>query len=133
MEYSEFTEKIFSLIISKSFLAKSQEIKFILSSINNPTKHIQVFQHKILQQLKFIELTGWIEPDLIKLIDIISKYLKFKLNSDIQKELIVSAKGSPRFIKKYFRNIIAINKKDEDTLKAILSETERELSLNQNG
>ena len=44
-------------------------------------------------------------------------------------EIIEAAEGSPRFIKKFFGNVISILKKDEDNLRLILAETVRELRI----
>lgn len=127
-EKKEFTEKIFSLIISKAFINELDNVKFVLSSIDDQSKNIQLFQQKILQQIKFIKLNYWQDKEIIELVDLIIDVTKINLPKDLKNELILIAKGSPRFVKKYFRNVFAVNKFDENTLRQMLSETERELS-----
>lgn len=125
-QYKEFTEKILSLLIAKTYSPQLLNVKFVLSSINNPTKHIQLFQHKVHQQIKFVELKYWDTQDIEKLIDIISRNLKTPITSDFKNALVKSAKGSPRFIKKCFRNLFAIGIFDQMAFTNALSETEKE-------
>jgi nucleoside phosphorylase len=126
-DQKEFAEKIFSIIISKNFINGLSKIKFVLSSIQNPAVNIPLVQHKIHQQISFIPLEYWLEEDIVDLIELILNEFKFILKSEFKKELIASAKGSPRFIKKFFRSIYTLNKVDDKTLRVILKETEREL------
>jgi nucleoside phosphorylase len=125
-QYKEFTEKMLSLLIAKTYSSQLLNVKFVLSSINNPTKHIQLFQQKVHQQIKFIELKYWDNQDIEKLVDVISKNLKIPITPDFKNALVKSAKGSPRFIKKCFRNLFAIGKFDQLAFTKALSETEKE-------
>lgn len=127
-DQKEFAEKIFSIIISKNFQIGLRNIKFVLSSIENPSIKIPLVQQKIHQQVSFIQLKYWDDEILDKLVDMILSEFKFNLKTDFKKELISSAKGSPRFIKKFFRSIYTLNKTDDKTLRMILKETERDLS-----
>lgn len=128
-EYKEFTEKMLSLLISKSYSSNILSIKFVLSSINSPIKHIHVFQQKIFQQIKFNELKYWDEKEIQKLVDIICVNFQLVFKSDFKERLIKSSKGSPRFIKKFFRNLFAVAELNDSRLFATLKETERELNL----
>lgn len=125
-QYKEFTEKMLSLLIAKTYSSQLLNVKFVLSSINNPVKHIQLFQQKIHQQIKFIELKYWENKDIEKLIDIISSNLKVTIRQEFKDTLVKSAKGSPRFVKKCFRNLFAIGIFDQATFTKALSETEKE-------
>lgn len=126
-EQKEFAEKIFSIIISMNFINGLSKIKFVLSSIQNPAKNIPIVQHKIHQQISFIPLFYWKEEEIVNLIELILIEFKLNLNSEFKKDLITIAKGSPRFVKKFFRSIYTLDKVDEKTLRVILKETEREL------
>lgn len=125
-QYKEFTEKMLSLLIAKTYSSQLLNVKFVLSSINNPTKHIQLFQQKVHQQIKFVELKYWDNQDIEKLIDVISINLKIPITPDLKNTLVKSAKGSPRFIKKCFRNLFAIGNFDQMAFTKALSETEKE-------
>ena len=127
-DQKEFAEKIFSIIISKNFINGLSKIKFVLSSIESPVINIPIVQQKIHQQISFVSLEYWKEEDIVKLVEMILEEFKLNLNPDFKKELITSAKGSPRFIKKFFRSIYTLNKVDDKTLRIILKETERDLS-----
>lgn len=126
-EYKEFTGKMFSLLSAKNLIVGLEEIRFVLSSINNPVEYLQVFQQKIHEQLKFVVLEYWEKEEIMELIEIIENELQFSLPAYIKEELVITAAGSPRFIKKFFRSTYIIGKCDEKTLKHILKETERDL------
>lgn len=127
-EYKEFSGKLFSLLSAKNLIVGLDRIRFVLSSINNPVEHLQVFQQKIHEQLKFVGLEYWDKEEIIELIETIEKEIQFSLPAGIKDELIATAAGSPRFVKKFFRSIYTLGKTDEKTLKYILIETERDLS-----
>lgn len=127
-DQKEFAEKIFSIIISKGYVNGLANIKFVLSSIEDPTVNIPAVQKKIHQQINFIPLQYWIEEEILKLLDKILKEFKLNLSDEFKTELIKRAKGNPRFIKKFFRSIYSLNKVDDKTLRVILKDTERDLS-----
>jgi len=128
LNYKYFSEKLFSLLISKKLTGGLDNVKFVLSSIDNPEKNIQVFQQKIHQQLNFLPFVYWNEEEINELIDLIEKEFQFILPEDVKTELIAKAMGSPRFIKKFFRSIYTLNRTDIKTLQNIISETSRELN-----
>jgi nucleoside phosphorylase len=127
-EYKEFAGKIFSLLTAKNLIGGLDKIRFVLSSINSPAGHLQIFQQKIHEQIKFVGLEYWEIREINSLIAIIETEIQFTLPNAIKEELIVLAAGSPRFIKKFFRSIYTVGKSDQKTLKYILKETERELN-----
>ncbi|MDB5014312.1 MAG: Nucleoside phosphorylase-like protein [Daejeonella sp.] len=127
-DYKNFVEKIISLIISINLNNGLQQIRFVLSSINDPQIHISLIQQKIFQYFGFLQLSFWDDAFLTSLITIIENEFNFQLNDDFKLSIIKKAQGSPRFIKKFFRSIYTIGKTDEATLKFALVETERELS-----
>lgn len=128
LDYKAFSTKLFSLLISKKLTGGLDNVKFVLSSIDNPEKNIQIYQQKIHQQLNFFSFIYWNKEEIKELIDLIEKEFKFTLPEDVKTELIIKAKGSPRFIKKFFRSIYTLNKIDIKTLKNIIEETSRELN-----
>lgn len=124
----EFAEKVFSLIINKNLKQGLQEFKFVLSSINDPQRNIQLFNHKIKSFLKFLKLTNWDKSDTTSLIDLIISHLKIPFNDTLKQNLIDKSKGSPRFIKKYFRNLLSEANFDDVNMAAMILKTEIELS-----
>lgn len=128
-EYKEFSEKIYSLLISKSLVVSLDNVRIVLSTISDPTIYIQSYHQKVTQQIKFVEITNWNTKDITKLVSIIEKESSLKLDTKLKTQLITSSKGSPRFIKKFFRNLLTINKIDSKNMCTILKETERELNL----
>jgi nucleoside phosphorylase len=129
-QFDEFSNKIFSLLISKNLIGTLNDVKFALSSINNPKDLIKTFQHKIHQQLSFIPLEYWERDEIHQLILIIEQCTNINLPSIFVNELMENSIGSPRFIKKFFRSLLTNNKFDEENLIYILKETIRDLRLN---
>jgi nucleoside phosphorylase len=126
-DYREFTEKLLSLLISKSYSNRLSNVKFVLSSINNPDKYIPLYQQKVFQQIKLIELKYWNDDDILRLVGLITSAMGITLPHGFNSKLIHHSKGSPRYIKKYFRNVFTIGKYNEIILNTLLQETDREL------
>lgn len=132
-EYAEFAQKLYSLLVSKSLLPGLDEIKFVLSSINDPTPHIQAFNQKIHSQLKFLKLDAWSINDIADLIGLINGFIKVPLEKHVENEIIAKSNRSPRFVKKFFRNLMALNNFDNTSINTSLIESIRELNQIQNG
>lgn len=128
--YREFTTKFFSLLISKSYASGLERVKFVLSSLYDPTIHMETFQQKVHQQLSFIDLKYWTEEETKKLIEIIELEIGYLLPAELRNSLVLKSKGSPRFIKKFYRSLLAVGLPvSEATAKKILLDTERELKF----
>lgn len=125
-EQKEFAEKLFSILISTNFKHSLDKVKFVLSCIDNPTKYISTFQKKIYQRFTFLELDYWDEKEINLLLQLIFKDLNLKISNEIVVDLVNRAKGNPRFIKKFIRSVISVDKFDNESLIFILGETERE-------
>jgi nucleoside phosphorylase len=126
-DYKEFVSHFFSLLILKKLKHGLNKVKFVLSSIKNPTVHIKPTHQKIHQQVKFIELENWNTEDIDNLIQLICNELDLKLSKELVDKLKDSSNNSPRFVKKFFRNVLACCITDEVNYENILAETEREL------
>lgn len=126
--FKEFVEKCFALLIKKSEIQSLQSLRFIFCSIEKPTKHIQSFHQKIHEQLKFKELKNWADDDIEKLILLLTSEMNLTLSSKTIKHLAESCAGSPRFIKKYFRNVITQKQINNDLLFDLVGATKIELS-----
>jgi nucleoside phosphorylase len=123
-----FTEKICSLFISNSMHSHCTQIKYVLSSIYSPISHISEFNQKIYEMVKFIEIEDWEEPNCSDLVNLIEEKLEMKIEIEVKKEIINSSEGSPRFIKKIFKNSITLGGLQIQNYKNVISETKRELN-----
>lgn len=132
-DYKEFVSHFFSLLILKKLKHGLNNVKFVLSSIKNPTPHITSLQQKIHQQVKFIEMKNWKTSDTDKLISLLSGGLNIELPDPVLESLKSNSENSPRFIKKFFRNILACCLSGNDDYESILSDTKRELKQYQYG
>ncbi len=128
VKLKEFSEKLFSILTSKNLHQNLNKVRFVLSCIDNPKIHLNSFQKKIHQHLVFMELKYWCEDDIEILINLIKSELKINLENSIIESIKTNSKGSPRFIKKFFRSILSLNAKDNTTINLVLNETIRELN-----
>jgi len=127
-EFDRFLEILAVIMIECSDASPSNGIKFVLSSVINPEKHVKPYHHKIHEKIKFIHITHLDINDINKLIEIIVQELKLPLSSDEQLLVSEMSAGSPRFVKKFVRNYISLSSRAEWSFDSILNETRRELS-----
>lgn len=99
-----FTKRIFSLFISSSLVNPNVNIKYVLSSIYSPEENIEEYQQKIRSLIRFVEFEDWTADEITLLLTLIQKELNLSLESSIITKLISISKGSPRWIKKFFKN-----------------------------
>jgi len=126
-EYKQFIKSLFALIHNIHLVNGLNKIKFILSSIHNPTTHIEKNDQKVHEYLHFLQLNYW-ETDIIEtLIELIEKSLQYGLPQSVKTKLIEQAKGSPRFIKKFFKNVFLNSDRTEANLLQKIKDTENEL------
>jgi nucleoside phosphorylase len=123
-----FTDKICSLFISNSMHSNCTQIKYVLSSIYSPISHISEFNQKIHEMVKFIEIEDWDGQNCLDLVNLIEKKLEMEIEIEVKKEIINSSDGSPRFIKKIFKNSIALGGLQIENHKNVINETKRELN-----
>ena len=127
-QVTEFMNKMFSLIIEKMRYPSLINLKIVLSSIDNPQKFLLPFQQKINQHIKFIELKNWLRADVESLILMIENELNFFLDIEVRESLINETELSPRFIKKFFRNMIASNCFTKSDMMQMIGLTKTELN-----
>jgi|GEM_PF-754097 len=126
-EYQQFTKSLFALINEIHLTDGLEQVRLILSSIHNPIIHIQKNDQKIHEYLYFLQLKYWESTVIEDLIALIEKPLQIKLSHSVKTELVEQAKGSPRFIKKFFKNVILKDKRTDSDLLQIIQETDNEL------
>lgn len=129
LEYDQFVFHFSSFLIYKQMEQCLNKIRFVLSSIKNPTSHIRQNQQKIHQQVKFVELTNWSINDTDNLIQLINKELSIRIDEPILEKLRTISGGSPRFVKKFYRNLLTCSLLTSVNYENILLETEHELKL----
>ncbi|WP_028980142.1 hypothetical protein [Sporocytophaga myxococcoides] len=112
-------QQFFSLIIT----VNKENIKFIFSSLLSPTDHIVDGQKKIYEKIKFLRYDLWSENDCESLAKIISENLNLLFGEPERKQIIEASGGSPRLIKRIFRDYIVCIDQPNMTLDRILKET----------
>ena len=126
-EYQQFTKSLFALVNEIHLIDGLEQVRFVLSSIHNPIIHIHKSDQKIHEYLHFLPLKYWESPVIQDLILLIERSLQINLSQSVKTNLVEQAKGSPRFIKKFFKNVVLKNKKADTDLLQIIQETDNEL------
>lgn len=127
VEYRNFMNSLFALICDKSLKNGLDRISFILSSINNPLIYLNKNAQKIHQYLYFFPLVYWQQETIQELIKKIEESIQIRLPETVKSELMSSANGSPRFIKKYYRNLLTEKTYSTEILRDKIKETNNEL------
>lgn len=123
-----FVDVVYSLVLHIKTYFKSLNFKLIISTFFEPTCHLSIAQQKIKDQLKFYHMQKWTNKDIQKLVKLISNKLLLAPSSSEYELLLDKANGSPRFIKKVFRDYIR-NKDDQQyTLTRVIEESALELN-----
>jgi hypothetical protein len=116
-------------LIAKQTRKDLNNIKFILSTIENPEAHVLACQQKVTQKLKFKFLENWTDEDISRLINLLMEELGFSLDDEFRKELLSTSENSPRFIKKFFQNAYTSRKMENFNCNALLKSTSDELKI----
>jgi nucleoside phosphorylase len=125
--YAEFAKGLYSLLIANTSHPGLGDIRFILSSIDDPSKTVQAFNQKVYTMIKFVKLENWVTSDCEKLVSLIIGKCGIFLSPEAKQELIKSSEGSPRFIKKFFRNLIFQNNFSKEKIISTITDTKLEL------
>lgn len=80
----------------------SDGTKFIVCSIIKPNESL--ISSKMCEQFTILPLETWKEEDLLQLVQLITRTLNISIVDSAISELINASKGSPRFIKIFFRH-----------------------------
>lgn len=131
-EYKQFVISLFALINAIQLTNGLGKVKFILSSIHNPITHIARNDQKIHQYLYFLPLKYWESADIESLIKLIKEPIQCNLPQPVQTKLIKQANGSPRFVKKYFKNVLLNEDRSQSSLFQKIIDTESELKQSGN-
>lgn len=124
----KFSQLFFSLLVLKYFEPDLTGLKLVLSSLHDPKTHLLKNQQKVKEFTKFFPLSEWSEEDIIGLISIIEKGTGFKLVESVRALLITESKGSPRFVKKYFKSLFSTEDYRAENQNFIMNETILEFS-----
>lgn len=127
-EFELFVNRLSSLVSNISNNSRLN-VRFILSSIISPMNHIKEFNLRVRELIKFIDVLDWSNDECIELIELIISKLNINIDPTIIDIIIKESKGSPRFIKKVFKNSYAFDGLNLDNCNLIISETINELKI----
>nr|WP_303903536.1 hypothetical protein [Thiohalomonas denitrificans] len=124
---TQFAKLVSAFLVHYATKAQNENVKFVFSSIDFPYSDLDNFHNKVHERLRVMPMTIWSEDAIKRLVIMISEELKLALSEIQQKTIKDFAQGSPRFVKKLFRNLLARQFPIEEQFDTILRETEQEL------
>lgn len=121
--YSEIANELNQLVIHYNNLRKSDTLRFIISTINNPIDSLENL-NKASELFQFIDCNDW-ENELSNLFDILDSALGTNLEK-FKSKIVESSNHSPRMLKNIFRKIILSHDLSEKSIAEIISKTIKE-------
>lgn len=120
-EMSDSPEKellllIEDLLTSIKQIAKANSFRFVISSLGKPELLECRNPAKLSGYLRMIECAKWTNEELTQLVALISGNLKSQQIGDLPENLVAEAKGSPRFVKSFFKTKLAYPERNNDEL-----------------
>lgn len=126
-EFSDFVHHITSFVIKLNRALPSIQIKFILTSIDNPKSSIASQKTKILENMYLLLMHEWSKIELNELVRLICDKLSINITDEEEEILIDASLGSPRYIKKFFKNFLILKGNDKILFEDIISTTTLDL------
>lgn len=97
-------------------IAKANSFRFVISSLGRPDLLGCRNLAKLSGYLRIIECAKWTSEELVQLVDLISGNLGSQYVGGLPDNLVAEAKGSPRFVKSFFKTKLAYPERDNDEL-----------------
>ena len=126
-DMDQFVRTFTGFVLSYATRHPSSEHRWMLSSIHSPVAHLPKTQQQIIERLRFVEFAAWLPVDLERLIAVTTTALQFQLTVKQRDALILSAAGSPRFVKAILRKLVSATLWNDELLKRLIQETAIEL------
>jgi len=104
------------LLTSIKQMAKANSFRFVISSLGKPNLLECRNPAKVSGYLRIIECEKWTDEELVQLVGIISAELSTQYGGGLPDNLVAEAKGSPRFVKSFFKTKLAYPERDNDEL-----------------
>jgi hypothetical protein len=99
-EFYEFLELIYHILLASGLDAR---IRWVFSSIHQPPMVLPEGKAHLLEQVQFLTLGLWSQPDITKLVNIILRSGALKLSRLEKSSLISNSSGNPRIVKMVMR------------------------------
>ncbi|NVZ95987.1 alpha/beta fold hydrolase [Pseudomonas sp. B6001] len=121
-EYSEFLDIAYQLIILAETANAQGRLIWMFSSLRCPKADVNPARYKMYDKVQFVDFKRWSAEEIMKLSIMIATALSHSL-LDHEFDVIVSkSKGSPRFVKSFFRKTrveVFADKKLMDLLESV--------------
>lgn len=123
-----FSKKLFAFIIEKELTSDLDNIRFVLSSIEDPTKNIPEQMKKIHEFMNFEEIDSWEKGEINQLIKLIESGLGWELNKESKERIVAESDNSPRFIKNVYNGVCMREDNSNETVNRLIVEAKNLLN-----
>lgn len=100
--FKTFVNSFSSLVVSNGLSGNTAEVHFVLSSIEDPTPHLQPNLKKVKSMVKFLEFGQWTREECAGLIELVKNNITVPTIRNTE-ELITKCGCLPRYIKDVIR------------------------------
>jgi nucleoside phosphorylase len=121
-QFSAFTDTILAILIGLSKNKFASDVRFALTSIDDPRTHIKSFQKKAYEKIMFTYHPAWTAQELNGLLALISSELRLALPGPDISKIVAGSEQSPRALKMIVRTLMAFAGSSDWPLERIIHE-----------
>ncbi|MGX9380092.1 alpha/beta fold hydrolase [Pseudomonas sp. JQ36] len=126
VEYTRFIDIAYQLIILAETANAEGRLIWMFSSLRCPKKDVHPDRNKIHDKIQFVDFQLWSPDEIMKLSNMIATALSHSLQDHEFDVIISKSKGSPRFVKAFFRKARVEASTDKNIIE-LLESVEEEL------
>jgi hypothetical protein len=120
----DLTDKIIRLINHYSNKCGSNELRFIISTINEPRTN-NFNKSKASEYFDFIPIDNW-DNDIKRLYDLIEEYLNLKISTESYNYIISQCSNSPRYLKNILKKVASLSELEDEKIIAMTNKAKKE-------
>lgn len=120
--FDEFVDAAVALTITLSNTTPCPASRLIFASIDTPIMRVRQFNQKIEEKLTLFVQPVWPDPDLHRLLLLISKILRLQLSEVERKQVVLGSRSSPRLLKTILRTLNGFRDDPKWTLARVIEQ-----------
>ncbi|UST93780.1 alpha/beta fold hydrolase [Pseudomonas siliginis] len=124
-EYTKFIDIAYQLIVLAETANAEGRLIWMFSSLRCPKRDVNPERNKIYDKIQFVDFQLWSPDEIMKVSSMIATALSHSLQEHEFDVIISKSKGSPRFVKAFFRKArteVSTNKNIIDLLESVEEE-----------
>jgi hypothetical protein len=122
-EIGKFVVALHSILVLLKQITGGPVVRIIVTSIYDPQGYLSKGSERVFEQFKFVEFAPWTDLDIIALISLIENTFQLELSKAEQGAIVRASKGSPRFVKMFYKNYSVLAGQSPISLNGLLRET----------